>query len=213
MIFSANFATHKARKHTIDKAVGSIIDQVDVVRVYYNDYYPPNREWEQWGGEDITDKGKFAHIQEGEIAFTCDDDLLYPPDYVFETLEAMERNNANIVTYHGRKLKGEGRHYYREHETYHFMHTVIGDHVIDVPGTGVMAFDTREFMPDILQYDQDKMVDLLFALEAKKEGEKIVCAKHKTKWIGVLTDNESIYGEMVNSCEEQSRLADELLSL
>lgn len=213
MIFSANFATHKARKHTIDKAVGSIIDQVDVVRVQYNDYTPEKREWEQYTGYDFTDKGKFAHIQEGEIAFTCDDDLLYPNDYVFETLEAMERCKASVITYHGRKLKGKGLHYYRDHESFHFGHTQIKDEIVDVPGTGVMAFDTREFMPDILQYSKNKMVDLLFALEARKAGIGIVCARHKTKWIGVLTNESDIYSEMVNNCEEQGRLSDELLSI
>jgi len=212
MIVSANFATHKARRNVIDKAVSSIIDQVDVVRVHYNDYKPPKRDWEQHTGEDITDKGKFAHIKKGEIAFTCDDDLLYPPDYVSKTLRGLYEHNS-IVTYHGRRLRGKGLNYYRGHESFHFMHTTLQDEKVDVPGTGVMCFDTRRFMPDILQYDQDKMVDLLFALEARKKKREIVCLKHIRGWINVLTDTESIYSEMVNNCEEQNELADQILSI
>lgn len=212
-MISANFATHKARRDVIDRAVNSIKDQVDVVRVYYNDYNPPKRDWEQYTGKDITDKGKFAHIKQGEIVFTCDDDLLYPCDYVSKTLQRFYEHEKKIVTYHGRKLRGKGLNYYRGHQSFHFMHTTLHDEIVDVPGTGVMAFDTREFMPDILKYDQDKMVDLLFALEARKKRKKIVCLRHVRGWIKTLTDKESIYAEMVNNCAEQNQLADELLSI
>lgn len=206
MLITANFATHKARRRTIDKAVASIINQVDIVRVYYNDYTPDKRGWVQYTGKDLTDKGKFYGIEKGEIAFTCDDDILYPPDYVDYTLDNFV---SPVVTYHGRKLRGKGLNYYRDHESFHFLLPLSENTIVDVPGTGVMAFDTTEIMPDILSYKQDKMCDLLMALECK--GVEITCLKHNYKWFSILTNSDSIYAEMVGNCDEQSRLADKLV--
>lgn len=213
MILSANFATWSARD-TIDKAVESVIDQVDIVRVYYNDYTPKKRtDIIQYTGEDLTDKGKFYGIGKNEIAFTCDDDLLYAPDYVEHTLERMKDYPGYVVTYHGRKLKGKGLNYYRGHETFHCLIPLGEDKQIEVPGTGVMAFNTNEILPDILSYPQQKMADVLMGLECKKKGVPVVCLRHKFRWLTVLTNKESIYSEMNGKCEEQGRLVDEILSL
>lgn len=214
MILSANFATWSARKHSIDKAVESVIGQVDIVRVYYNDYVPKKRtDIIQYTGEDLTDRGKFYGIGRNEIAFTMDDDLFYPSDYVESTLSRMKDHPNHIVTYHGRKLKGKGLNYYRGHQTYHCLFPQSEDHIVDVGGTGVMAFNTNDILPDILSYSQDKMVDILMGLECKKKGAPIMCLKHNAKWLTVLTDKESIYNEQVQDCKEQNRLADELIDI
>lgn len=212
MLITANFATWSARKHTINDAIDSMIGQVDLVRVYYNDYEPDYRaDIKQITGEDLTDRGKFSHIDRNEIAFTCDDDILYPHSYVEKTMAKMEKYPGEVVTYHGRKLMGVGRDYYGQHKGFHCMHWVLEDEIIDVPGTGVMAFNTNDIQPDILSYRQDKMVDLLMALECKKKGVPVRVLSHKSKWIMPLTNERSIYSEMVKSCLEQNRLADEIL--
>ena len=179
MIVTANFATWSARKDFIDKAVDSMIDQVDIVRVYYNDYVPKKRtDIIQYTGEDLTDRGKFYGIGKNEIAFTCDDDLLYPHDYVESTLIKMKDHPNHVVSYHGRKLKGKGLNYYHGHETFHCLIPLEEDKEIDVPGTGVMAFNTNDILPDIISYPHDKMADILMGLECRKKGVPIVCLRH-----------------------------------
>ena len=212
MILSANFATHEARKDSIDEAVASIIDQVHKVRVYYNDYIPEDRPWAQVVGPDYTDRSKFYFLQENEIYFSCDDDICYPPNYVEMTLEKLEQHGG-VITHHGRKLTGTGRHYYNGHETFHFKLPVYREGEIDVAGTGVSAFFTNEFMPDIFQYDQDKMVDLLFSLEAAKKGVPITVVPHYKDWLEMIPTKSSIYSEEKSDCREQSRLADEIYRL
>ena len=211
---TANIATHKAREGAVDKAINSLIGQVDLVRVHYNDYEPTKRkDIKQYWGQDYTDRSKFIHIGVNEIAFTCDDDILYPPDYVEKTLEAMERHKGSVVTYHGRRLVGKGLNYYRGHKSFHCMHPVLEDEFVHVGGTGVMAFDTQIIKPDILAYEPDKMVDILMGLECAKQGVPIVCLKHGYKWFSLITDAKSIYSEMVGNCEVQSKLADEILDV
>lgn len=213
MIVSANICTWSARKHSIDKAIDSIIGQVDLVRCFYNDYVPEKRtdiiQYHSKG--DLTDRGKFYGIGRNEIALTLDDDLLYPPEYVSHTLSRMKDYPGHVVSYHGRKLKGKGLNYYRDHDMYHCLKPLSFDKEIDCPGTGVCAFNTNDILPDILSYPNQKMADVLMGLECKKKGVPIVCLKHNFGWLTVLTNKASIYSEQVLNCEEQNRLADELL--
>lgn len=214
MLVTANFATWSARKDFIDRAVESVIDQVDIVRVYYNDYVPKKRtDIIQYTGEDLTDRGKFYGIGKNEIAFTCDDDLLYAHNYVESTLERMKDYPSHVVSYHGRKLKGKGLNYYRGHEVYHCLIPLAEDKEIEIGGTGVMAFNTNDILPDILSYPQDKMADILMGLECKKKSVPIVCLKHNFNWLTVLTNKDSIYENQSMNCEEQNRLADELIDI
>lgn len=208
---TCNIATHKARKDSIDKVIDSMIGQVDLVRVYYNDYIPTKRDdIKQYWGYDLTDRGKFYGIGINEIAFTCDDDILYPPNYVESTLSALKRYPNAVITYHGRRLRGKGLNFYRGHDSFHCLHNVLEDIKIDVGGTGVMCFDTSVIEPDILSYPQNKMVDILMGLECAKKGVPIMCIRHKYRWLQVITDVNSIYKEMVGKCEVQNGLADEL---
>lgn len=211
MLITANIATWSAR-NTIDRAVDSLIDQVDIVRVYYNDYTPKKRaDIIQYVGPDLTDRGKFYGIGKNEIAFTCDDDLFYPPDYVKATIDRMKDYPGHVVSYHGRKLKGKGLNYYRGHDTYHCLKPLAEDKTIDVPGTGVSAFNTNDILPKITNYSQDKMADILMGLECKRLDVPVVCLSHKFGWLTVLTDKESIYADQSMNCDEQNRLADLIL--
>lgn len=201
MNISVNLATHEARNDVLPKAIASLENQTvepDTIRV-----------WDNEQRKDLTDKGKFAFLGEGEIYFTCDDDIYFPPDYIERTLEALNKYPNAILTYHGRKLKGKGLNYYYGHNQYHFLRTVKQDTMIDIPGTGVMAFDSSKWKPDILQYEEDCMADVLMGLECAKADKKVICLKHDMWDFKSLTDGEgSIYQQESRSCKRQSELAD-----
>lgn len=213
MRITANFATYSKRKHTVDKAIDSIIDQVDVVRVHYNDYVPDQRfEVEQYIGEDYTDRSKFIHIEPDEIAFTVDDDILVPPDYVETTIHHLDEYSG-IVAWHGRQLLDEGLRYYHSHNTYHFKyHHGQLDTKIDVPGTGVMAFYSNDFAPNVLNYDYDCVVDLIIGLEAAKQRVPITCVRNKDGWIKDIRTKDNIYTRF-DDLSLHNKLADEIYRL
>lgn len=209
MKITANFCTYSKRKDCIDDAVASIIDQVHQVRVYYNDYVPQERPWRQIIGPDMTDRGKFMAIGPDEIAFSLDDDLYYPPDYVETTIGYLEQHGG-IVSYHGRKLRGKGLRYYSGHECHHFKFQRGRPKKIDVPGTGVMAFFSNEFQFNPQSYSQNKMVDVLVGLEAAKQGVPVTVLKHKMDWIRPMVRDEAIYKEMRGKDSVQSKLCDRI---
>lgn len=211
-MLSVNIATQKSRKDILPKCLNSLLGQsvpFDVIRVYCNDYERDDIEGvEFYWGEDLTDRAKFHFVRPGEIYFTCDDDLLYPPDYVETTLSHLKKYPSSVITYHGRKLQGKGLNYYFGHTQYHCLGNVDLDTLIDIPGSGVSAFNTDRFIPEI--GNDDKMADVLLGLEAAKKGVSVVCAKHTMWWFKSLSSKGGIYEEQNRKCERQGELCDEI---
>ena len=207
MICVANIATHAGREVTIERTLASIIHQFDEINIYDNEVEDIN----------LTDRGKFAFIDkydEPVYYFTLDDDIIYPADYVDRTVYQIERQGG-IITYHGRQLLGEGRNYYRGHKSYHLKQGNDTYVQIDVPGTGVTAWRTDYFKPRIEEMKQDKMVDLLFGLQAARLRKHIHLGLKPQDWLIIqpLPFERTIYGQEVMKCEKQNKIADSICRL
>jgi len=114
--------------------------------------------------------------------------LIYPKNYIPEMIEKIEQYKS-IVCHHGRILTREGVPYYKGHKSFRCLNDISKDEVIDVPGTGCTAFDTEYFNPTELWKSPDlRMSDLVFGLEAKKQGKQIMVLKHQTGYIRHSTD-------------------------
>lgn len=186
MDITANLATIEARKDTLQGVVDSLRHQVDIVRVYANDYIPilNGDNVEVYTGPDYTDNAKFFWLPHSKgIYLSCDDDLYYPPDYVATIKRALKKYPGTWLTFHGRKLRGLNLPYYTGHHTYQCLRNVDADYQIDVPGTGVSAFHTDTIKFDATTWQDYRMSDLMAALELAKKGVRIICLKHKIFWI------------------------------
>ena len=207
-MITANLATIKSRRYTLQGVIDSLKDQVDTVRVYANDYVPEVRDAEVYTGEDYTDNSKFYWLLESEgIYLSCDDDLIYPPDYVETILEGMRKYPGCWITFHGRKLLGYGLDYYRGHLVYRCLGDVAGDYELDVPGTGVSAFNTKDFKFDMREWKYKRMSDIMAGQEIAKRKKKIICLSHKSGWIKHLENKSTIYHEEIGK-PSQNQQAD-----
>lgn len=200
-------ATFKGREKALEKAVESLRHQCDKIIIYDNEINP-----------DLADNGKFyglTIVNEPCYYFTCDDDLEYPQDYIESMIKAIDRTGT-IVTHHGRILQGLDRSYYRGHTAIRCLGNNEVEYVIDVPGTGVTGFRTDYFNPVNLHKSKDKrMSDIIFALEASKQGKKITVLKHTQGWIKQLPiDNAtSIHTTEHKKEERQIELSNEIWKL
>ena len=198
-------ATTGTRDESLAKTIDSLKGQVDEIRIYDN-----SKE-----RIDLTDNGKFyflAYYKDPVYYFSCDDDIIYPPDYVYKTIEAIEKHKC-IVTYHGRILRGLNRNYYRGHSSFACLHNYPQTMELDVAGTGVTAFRTDYFNPtEIYKADEKRMSDLVFSLEAAKQGKKIIHIGHEAKWIRYIEQPKgtTIYEQEVNSQTKQIELANKI---
>ena len=198
-------ATMKGREVTLKRTIESLINQVDDIHVYNNEIEPIN----------LTDNGKFhaLHLYSEPIYFfSCDDDIIYPSDYISKTIEAIEKHEC-IVSYHGRRLRGVGLNYYKGHTSFACLGNFPQTCEIDVSGTGVTAFRTDYFNPtEIYKSEFKKMSDLVFAHEAAVESKKIMHIGHSAGWIKYqdIPIGETIYGQEHKNCEIQNKIADKI---
>lgn len=200
-------ATYYKHNDLVKNALLSFGNQADEIWLYDNDIQ-----------KDITDLGKFYGLTQQKepcYYFSCDADLYYPDDYVKKTIEYIEEFNC-IVTYHGRKLKGQGLDYYTEHLGFPFNKNLEGPVSLDVAGTGVTAFRLDYFNPsNIINSEYMKMSDLVFSLEAAKRGRDIICAPHSKDWIiqQEVNPEDTILHTEKNNCLIQNKLADEIFRI
>jgi hypothetical protein len=200
-------ATTNERAKFAETAVESLVHQADEIIVYNN-----SNE-----ARDYTDNAKFYALtlfNEPIYYFSCDDDILYPSDYVSTMVEAIERTKT-IVTHHGRELLGLDRNYYRGHKGFRCLDKNNTEQIIDVAGTGVTAFRTDYFNPiEIYKATDKRMSDLLFSLEAAKQGKQITILKHSKNW---LKDLRVPQGLSINFMERrntrQNQLANEIYNV
>ncbi len=175
-------ATFKGREKSVDKACSSLSKQVDLIYLYDNEQ-----------NEDLADNGKFYGLElekEPCIYLSCDDDLLYPPNYAEEMVKAIEKHNS-IVSHHGRILSGLDVSYYHGHKSWRCLDEVKTWQRLDVCGTGVTGFSTEYFNPTLWDAEDKKMSDLVFSLEAIKQGKTITLLPHSKGWIKHLKINHS----------------------
>jgi hypothetical protein len=200
-------ATTNERARFAETAVESLVHQADEIIVYNN-----SNE-----AHDYTDNAKFHALtlfNEPVYYFSCDDDILYPSDYVSTMVEAIERTGT-IVTHHGRELLGLDRNYYRGHKGFRCLDDNNTEQIIDVAGTGVTAFRTDYFNPtEIYKATDKRMSDLVFSLEAAQQGKQITILKHTKNWLKDLRVPESLsiyFMERRNT--RQNELANEIYNV
>lgn len=200
----AVFATTGDRKEQLKKAVKSIREQVDVVHIYDNSKQ-----------KNLTDNAKFIMLgafNQPVYYFTCDDDILYPSDYVKRTIQEIEKHQC-IISWHGRVLKEGRRKYYgADHHGYRFFQA-NKEVRLDVGGTGVTAFRTDYFEPlNIATSSYKCMSDLVFSLEAWKNNKKIILPEKKAGWIAGIPVKSSIFSRNRNGEQrEQIELMNRIL--
>lgn len=193
---SINIATYPARFSHLMRTLESLEGQSDIIRICLNEYKDiptPLKKYDCYIPKtNLTDNGKFAFLptKQREIYFSCDDDIIYPPDYVERTVSLINKYKC-IVTYHGRLLQGLNKDYYRGHKFYHCNRETKQHVYIDVAGTGVTAFDTNYFNEYPINTPYQKMSDVVFSHAARYH--KIMCAKKNDGWIVPQVVNESIY--------------------
>lgn len=198
-------ATFKGRELLLQRTIDSLKGQVDKIIVYNNEL-----------NTNLTDNGKFYglnYVTKPSYYFSCDDDIIYPSDYIQKTIQAIDKHNC-IVTYHGRRLKGIGVEYYRGHDSYSAFKTVNNGMYLDVCGTGVTAFKTDYFNPtSLLDSEHKKMSDVIFSLKAMKDKKKMFMLPHSQGWIIEQRTIVNIHTEQIKNSQQQTTLCDEILNL
>lgn len=210
---TVGIASIKTRENSLEKTVKSLIDQVDELHIYLNDYdnvpkfLQNNSKIKFYLGKiykDRGDTGKYFALDKAESGyyFSCDDDLVYPEDYVETTINFLKDHKDKVIcTYHGAILKqGKLNNYYRDRKQVHYSNFQRISIEVNIGGTGVMAFHVDHFRPDTTRFLYPNMADIWVGIQAQEKKIPILCAPRFLKWIKAeeMPISETIYGSKSN---------------
>lgn len=193
----AGMASIPSREPLLAAAVESLALQVDELRIYLNGYSsvprflrknPKVAIYVHASSEhgDLGDAGKFFEIEDQSGYYlSCDDDLVYPPDYAVRMIGAIERYGRRaIVCAHGSVLPPRPSSYFRDRRLLHYGFELRRDTPVHVAGTGVTAFHT-DTLPLVQKRDFPTgfMADIHLAVCAYRRRVPIVVIRHAKDWV------------------------------
>lgn len=191
----ATMATFKLRIDSLKDSVDSIINQVDELIIYLNDYdevptFLIHEKIKVYLGKEcdgnIKAKGKFYKCSEiNGFHVSIDDDLIYPSNYIETYLSKMaEYDNKVIITSLGKITKPNSKNYYSDILFgYHFQRETLNDYSVHMGGTGVMMYHTDTFKPSYEEIENGGFIDLFIGKQALKQRIPIISIKHEANWI------------------------------
>ena len=193
----AGIASMGKRHASLIDTVNSLTPQVDMVHVYCqpdhpakpSDFAEPERV-ELIGpgvyGKDMGDAGKFYRAGEYEDAYylSCDDDLVYPPDYADTVVEAINAYGGRVIVgFHGVLMKKNPKHYYRDRQVFHGLGSLADDQYVHVIGTCSCGFHTKHVPLTFADFKSENIADIWISLWAQEHAVPVVCLKHRKGWI------------------------------
>jgi len=193
---TVTMTTFKNRSHVLQNTIDSIINQVDEIRIYFNDYksIPPqfsnNDKIICYLGSkcagDIKAKGKFYNIEDiNGYHLTIDDDIIYPKNYVKNLIEELKSfENKVVVTHHGKIVNNDSNNYYTDYvEGFHFQRKVTSKNFINIPGTGVFGYHTDLIKFNFTDIKDGRFVDLFIGIQLLKAKIPILLLEHDNNWL------------------------------
>lgn len=151
-LISANMATFPDRILFLKKAVESILPNVDILRIYLNNYtFIPDflvhkKIHVVFGKEDLRAAGKLFFVPDkltNEYYFSCDDDFTYTPEFFNRTIKYLDKNPDVFVGTHGVLINCKQGNTYSENYVKKISAVLAEDKdwEVNVLGTGLMCFN------------------------------------------------------------------------
>ena len=208
---SVCLASFPLRKEQLKKTVLSIIDRVDAIYVYLNEYpevpdfldHPHVHAMLGVNSKgDLRDNGKFYFSEQlpNGYCFTIDDDIDYPCDYFEALIRKIEfYDRKAVIGVHGTIFAKPIESYFKDRKLYHFRDALCRDAVVNQLGTGTVGFHTDLWRPSLAWFKKTGMADVFLAIEAKRRNITLITMERPSCW---LKPHDMSGGESRNLFEE-----------
>ena len=183
---TVSIASIPDREKGLKASIKSLINQVDYINVYLNNYsYVPDflknskiNYFKSQNYRDLGDIGKFYFSDNiNGYHFTCDDDIIYPSNYV-EFMISKLKLHGGFISCHGAIFNFPFKSFYKSKTNFHFRKNNECDVCVNLVGTGVMAYDAREIKIPLKIFKHKNMADIFIAIFAKKNNIKCTVVEH-----------------------------------
>lgn len=199
----ASIASLSSRKELLKRTVASLRPQVDALCVYLNGYeevpsflhhpkvlYAILSSEAGWRG----DEAKFWFFDQREfcapprwtpddIALTCDDDIVYPGDYVARMVAALGRHPGALVAVHGSIITEPFTDYASSRMVARTIAPLTADARMHVAGTGTAAFRIGTLPIVLRDVAWSHAVDLHVAALCQRHSIPIWAVARRAHWL------------------------------
>lgn len=197
------------REKALEETIKSLINQVDRIGVYLNNWDHPilpaylnHKKIEIMTSQkngDYGDAGKFYWVDNFKgYYFTCDDDIVYPKDYISRTISAIKKyNNKAVIGFHGSIIKDDFETYYdpKYRQVLSFATERANDTPVHILGTGTIGFNTDTIKVSFADFLEPNMADIWFAKLGQEQEVAFIVQKHKK---GEMISIESVQDTSIN---------------
>lgn len=189
------------RKEALRQTIMSLIDQTPQIGVYLNNWSEipeflqhPKITIAGYKGKDIGDIGKFFWVDNFKgIYFSCDDDLIYPPDYIARSIKKLREHDFNAaISWHGSLLLSPFERYYDKNSrrVFSFASNRPYDTNVHILGTGCCAFHTEKLSVKTKDFLYPNMADIFFAIKGQQEKFPFYVIEHGQNEIREVPDSK-----------------------
>lgn len=187
-------ATWEPRFGSLDVVLGSLTNQADEIHVFVNSFNTvPDCLPMQFSnvtyycdGNNYGDRAKlsFQNLHNEPVNyFSCDDDIIYPVDYVTKSLELLKNDPTSIYSYHGSILHENYTTLGLSRTLYDYRKKTDLTTLVHYGGTGVSFWDTEYVnIPRDLSNANDAL-DAIVALWANHRNIKIYTPQKEALWL------------------------------
>jgi hypothetical protein len=199
MVKNVMIASLPEREKMLERTVNSLRGQADHFYIALNNYeYIPaflNDCNVILLDNSMGDAAKFWFAEEVKgYVLTCDDDLIYPKNYVGYMISGVKRYNC-ACSLHGRKYSRPVIGFQRSFTGYPCLNDVNSDVQVDIGGTGVMCYHTDIVKVKYSDFKLRNMADIWFGKLCKEQGVNIMCLAHRQGCLGYQAPAYTIWDE------------------
>ncbi len=197
------------RRHMLQGAVESLIDQVDEMGVYLNHYdevpdyldHPRITVVRSQQHGDQRDNGKFCFLDRCRHRFyvSADDDIVYPPNYIARMKACLvQAGPMAAVGVHGALYPTDVVGLLWPRHLFHFTASLPYVMPVHVAGTGTLMFDQSEWKLRFDEFGEPGMADLWFAKSARRRGGRLLVINRDKRWLEPIdpADDSELTGQV-----------------
>jgi FkbM family methyltransferase len=213
------------RRDYLRQAVASILPSLDQLHVYLNGYpdvpdfldHPKIVVQRSQEHGDLGDAGKFYGVAAGATRgyyFALDDDIVYPPDFVWTLLNRVRAERAQgrkvAVGLHGKVMPPQVKHYYQGHvRQYHGAHALAEAKAVHVLATCALVFHTDDLPLSMADFAGPRnMADIHFSIACQRRQVGCVVIPRPDRYIHIqpIPAEKTIWGQFHRNDQVQTDL-------
>jgi len=193
-------ATIKSRLSTLEAVLDSIVNQLSILYVYFNDHKEVPRfiskyrnvvailGVDSYGDLNANAKMYFMDYEESGIAFTLDDDIIYPSNYVSRMLAMYSRYpKGACLSVHGSVIPDHASWYYERKIVYGFQNAMGKSNIVNLIGSGTAVFPVGILHNYNFDYKNLIYVDLQITLASLHSLLPVVVVSRPSQWLKSIT--------------------------